>query len=63
MDPGLVTNEARAVVHAHDLCDDLARGKDHAAVPASATWYFNGADGSVDQAKAEQIVAAAGSLC
>lgn len=50
-------------MHAHDLCDDLARGKDHAAVPASATWYFTGADGSVDQAKAEQIVAAAGSLC
>ncbi|WIX74895.1 DUF732 domain-containing protein [Amycolatopsis carbonis] len=63
IDPGLVTNQARAVVHAHDLCADLARGTEHAAVLASATWYFIGADVSVDQAKAERIVATAQMLC
>ncbi|MEU4671985.1 hypothetical protein AB0F91_29415 [Amycolatopsis sp. NPDC023774] len=58
-----MTNVAGAVVHAHDLCDALAQGKDHAAVLASATWYFTSADVSVDPAMAERIVATATALC
>ncbi|QYN21035.1 DUF732 domain-containing protein [Amycolatopsis sp. DSM 110486] len=63
IDPALVTNMGAAIAHAHDLCDDVAQGKDHAAVLASVTWYFISADVSVDQAKAEKILAAAESLC
>ncbi|MFI5612856.1 DUF732 domain-containing protein [Amycolatopsis sp. NPDC051903] len=63
IDPGLVTTEAGAIVHAHDLCDDLAQGKDHETVLANATWDFTGAAVAVDQAMAEKILAAAESIC
>ncbi|MEV6905247.1 hypothetical protein [Amycolatopsis sp. NPDC051372] len=63
IDPGLVENQARAVVHAHDLCDDVAQGKDHSTVIANAIWDFTGADVSVDQPMAERIVATAEMIC
>ncbi|MEU4675186.1 DUF732 domain-containing protein [Amycolatopsis sp. NPDC023774] len=65
IDPGLVENRARAILRGRDVCDDLAQGKDRATVVKNAALRFAGGHASIDQAKAEKIVAAIGSsgLC
>ncbi|WIX76699.1 DUF732 domain-containing protein [Amycolatopsis carbonis] len=57
IDPALVVGHAnRAIDNGRNVCEDLAQGKDHATVVKNAASRF-GADASVDQAKAEKIVA------
>jgi ABC-type oligopeptide transport system substrate-binding subunit len=56
IDPGLTTNQDRAVRRSVDVCDDIRKGKDSKTVISNAAYRYDGGNASVDNAKAEKIV-------
>lgn len=58
IDPGLTVKEERAISRSVGVCDDIRQGKDKTTVIENAAYRYDGGNASVDEAKAEKIVAA-----
>jgi Protein of unknown function (DUF732) len=56
IDPGLVTNEDRAVRRGRDVCLDISQGKPEETVINNARLRFDGGDAAVGPEKARMIV-------
>lgn len=59
INPGLVTNEERAVRRAENICADLEAGKDEGAVVSNTAQRFTGGDVTIDEDEARQIIESA----
>lgn len=59
IDPGLVTNEERAVRRARSTCLDIAEGGKGAALADRVAQRYTGGNATIDAEQAQQVIAAA----